>query len=220
MRTRIAYTGSVRVCEPASRDVAVACGASDAELLRRVAARDIEAGSALVDRYAGELMGFLLRRVPSQEAEDLLQEVFARALRSASRFRFESSVRTWLYGITRHVLLARDPRRHPMGSLADLIDPAHGPESLAIQAQRRRRAIAALETLPDEQAVVLELHRVDQLSHEVIAEMLDISPAASRKRLQRAAESLGRARPDEGARLPVHSRIESWRRSLLRRTLG
>ena len=193
---------------------------SDASLLERIARRDQSAGGMLVDRYAGELMGFLRRRVTEDEAEDLLQEIFARALQSASRFRFESSVRTWLYGITRYTLMARDPRRQRMDSLADLIDPAHGPESLAIQGQRRRRAIAALETLPDEQAIVLELHRVDHLSHDAIADLLGISPVASRKRLQRATVSLERTLPLERGRLPVHSRIESWRNSLLRRTLG
>lgn len=192
---------------------------TDAELIARIAARDVEAGAELFDRYANSVFRFLRRRVRPGEAEDLLQEVFVRALRGASSFRGESSVRTWLYSIARYA--AMEHTSGAAASLDGLVDPAPGPESLALCRERLKGAIAALERLPDEQALVVELHRIDGLSHEEIGRLLGISPSASRKRLQRAARALRGAQPEPDRVRPTrHSRIESWRRSLLLRTVG
>jgi RNA polymerase sigma-70 factor (ECF subfamily) len=92
-----------------------------------------------------------------------------------------------------------------------------GPESLAIRSQERERLLAALEQLPDEQAVVLELHRVDGLSHEQIACALGITAMASRKRLERALATLTRNLGALGERRARHLRVDAWRDSLLRR---
>ena len=81
--------------------------ARDAELdlMRRVSLRDREAADALFERHADEIFGYVVRRIGRDEAEDVLQEAFTRALVSASTFRGDGSLRSWLYTITRHVLL-------------------------------------------------------------------------------------------------------------------
>ena len=142
-----------------------------------------------------------------------------RALRGASRFRGESSARTWLYSIARNTLSERERERWEAHLAGDVGDPQPGPESLAIGGQQRRNLIAALDRLPDEQALVLELHRVDGFSHKQIAALLGIEIATSRKRMQRAKESLERALATSHSQHGRHSRIESWRSSLLRRAL-
>jgi len=192
---------------------------SDESLLARIAERDAQAGAILFERYADEVWSLVARRTSPGDADDLTQEVFVRVLRRASSFRAESSVRTWLWSIAYNTVRERYRERLYAGTLGELVTPDPGPESLAIHAERRRELLAALEALPDEQAIVVELHRLDGLSHEEIARRLDIQPAASRKRLQRAMSALGTqlgSRPDANAR---HSRLETWRRSLLRRVL-
>jgi RNA polymerase sigma-70 factor (ECF subfamily) len=77
---------------------------ADAELLRRIAARDRVAGAEFFDRHAADVFAYLRRHLDASESEDLLQEVFVRALRRASSFRAESSVRTWLRAIARYAL--------------------------------------------------------------------------------------------------------------------
>ena len=56
----------------------------DAELLNRIARRDCGAAAELFDLHSDEIFGFMARRTGAVAAEDLLQEVFARALRRAS----------------------------------------------------------------------------------------------------------------------------------------
>jgi len=193
--------------------------ASDEQLLQRIAARDREAGAELFDRYAGEIHVLLARATGVVDAEDLLQEVFVRALRRASTFRGEASVRTWLHAIARLTLLERYRARREAGSLGEVAGPGPGPESLAIGAQRCRDRIAQLERLPDHEAIVLELHRIDGLSHDEIGALLGITAGASRKRLQRAAAMLEELRVAPETDIARHSRFDSWRASLLRRAI-
>ena len=190
----------------------------DAALLKRIADRDPDAASALFDRYAEEMLRFLSRRMGPAETEDLLQEVFVRALRGASRFRGDASVRTWLYSIARFTLYERYRARSEAGFI-DPVDGRSGPESLAIQGEHQRRVIAALERLPDELAVVLELHRIDGFSHREIADLLGITSAASRKRLERAVKELEENLESSPTLTCRHSRLDAWRHSLLRRVV-
>lgn len=193
---------------------------SELELARRVSVRDPEAAAALFERYADEIFRYIVRRIGRVDAEDVLQEAFKRALVSASTYRGEGSLRSWLYAITRHVLLERGRDRIDPRSFVDVVDRGPGPESLALRAEQVSRLIWALERLPDEQAIVLELHRADGLSHEEISQILGIRAATSRKRLQRGLQILGRALAGDEPRSPDHGRLDSWRRSLRMRVLS
>ncbi len=191
---------------------------SDAALLRGIVERDPAAAGLLFDRHADRLLSIIARRLDGPESEDVLQEVFVRVLQRASSFRGDSSVRTWLCGIARLVIheRLRSRRRHGVATPIDRAGSRPGPESLALRSECHAQLVAALQQLPDDQAIVLGLHHVDGLSHAEIAVRLGISSGASRKRLQRAAKALGdrmHDRPQRGR----HTRLESWRDSLLRR---
>ncbi len=187
--------------------------------MRRVSLRDRKAATVLFDRHADEIFRYAVRRIGSVDAEDVLQEAFKRALVSASTYRGEGSLRSWLYAITRHVLLERYRDRIDPRSFVDLVDLGPGPESMALRGEQQKRLIWALERLPDEQAIILELHRADGLSHDEISQILGIRAATSRKRLQRALRVLGRALAGDEPHSPEHGRLESWRRSLRMRVL-
>ena len=66
---------------------------------------------------------------------------------------------------------------------------------------------------------MLELHRVEGLTHREIARLLGIKPATSRKRLERAIEALERREIQSEARLGRHTQLLAWRSSLIRRAL-
>ena len=192
---------------------------SELELMRRVSLRDRKAAAVLFDRHADEIFRYIVRRIGGVDAEDVLQEAFTRALVSASTYRGEGSLRSWLYAITRHVLLERYRDRLDPRSFIDVVDLGPGPASLAPRGEQQRRLIWALERLPDEQAIILELHRADGLSHNEISKILGIRAATSRKRLQRALGVLGRALAVAEPSSPEHGGLDSWRRSLRMRVL-
>ena len=128
------------------------------------------------------VFGYLLRVSGDRAlAEDLAQEVFLRAFRSAPRFRGDASVRTWLFVIARSVL-ASHYRRRRLPALDDAdADIAFHPDPA-----QRLGVEEALNALPGAAREVLVL--VDLLGFEPIeaAEVIGITSNAVRVRLHRA----------------------------------
>lgn len=125
----------------------------------------------------------LVGNVPA-DAEDAVQEAWMRAVRSLERFRWESSLRTWLSGITinccREVL-----RRRRFGNAPEPSDCPSRPwpaSALGIE--------ALLRALPDGYREVLLLHDLEGYTHEEISRLLDISSGTSKSQLSRARKTL------------------------------
>jgi RNA polymerase sigma factor (sigma-70 family) len=135
--------------------------------------------------YGPGLRDFLLRRMKrSQDAEDVVQEVFMRLLR-IRRAELVRNPRAYLYGIALHVVREFRLRAERTGtwmtvepealeSLTERPDDfaADGiPERLDLERQLEK----ALEALPSMQLSVLLLHKRDGYSYEEIAEKLGLS---------------------------------------------
>ncbi len=81
---------------------------SDERLFIRYVEGDGDAFRSLMDRYAVRLLRYCRGFVDSEEeAEDLVQETFLRAIRSASTYRATSRFSTWIYTITRNLAIDR-----------------------------------------------------------------------------------------------------------------
>ncbi|HAK95696.1 MAG TPA: hypothetical protein DCM87_12035 [Planctomycetes bacterium] len=134
----------------------------------------------------------------SAEAEEIVQETFARALEGLSGFRRNGRFGAWLVGIVRHLAADRQRdiarRKRALESWARERTMAAHPCAQE-QALEREEALAlivrSLERLPEDLRVPLVLHYVEDLSAKKVAERLDLEPAAVRKRLQRARERIG-----------------------------
>ena len=119
-----------------------------------------------------------------EDAADLSQETFIRALRGADRFRGDSTVRTWLFGIARNVFREwiRHRQRHRTVPFADVQDRATGSGSEASWAEIE----AVLAALNEDDREVLVLRFAFDLSGEETATALGISNEATRQRVSRA----------------------------------
>ncbi|MCK4412856.1 MAG: RNA polymerase sigma factor [Candidatus Eisenbacteria sp.] len=124
--------------------------------------------SSAYEHHRPAILGFLRRRLPRpEEAEDLCQETFARALRAGDRLRDRTRVRAYLFRIA-HNLLVNHLRRHgreriesdlgEQADLATLVDS--GAPSPAAETELRRmtaRLQELTEDLPAEQRLAFEL---------------------------------------------------------------
>jgi RNA polymerase sigma-70 factor (ECF subfamily) len=136
------------------------------------------------------VFAYFLRMVGNrQDAEELAQETFVRACSAALRFRGDSAVRTWLFGIARRVLLeaARAGLFEHRAELSqDVASPADDPDE-RIDLERAVGSLAA----SDREAVVM----VDVLGFQPseAASLIGIAPEAFRVRLHRARGRLREA---------------------------
>ena len=131
-----------------------------------------------------EIVAYFQRVVGNrQDAEDLAQETFLRAYSAALRFRGDASVRTWLFGIARRVLLEASRR-----GLFDRPEQIRDRPELEEDHAERLDLEAALRRLGplDREALVL----VDVLQFEPTdaAKIIGIEATAFRMRLHRARE--------------------------------
>ena len=170
-------------------------------LLAAAAAGEPAAVRSLIDSAGPVVYGFVLARVGGHQevAEDLVQETFLEAVRSAPSFRGDAALSTWLCAIARH-RIARHYRVERRREVADsglvAVSGEHGDEAVEDQAldtvDRRDEVMSALGRLPVLHRQVLVLKYLDGLSVEEVADELGRSRVQVQSLLQRARDGLRR----------------------------
>lgn len=167
-------------------------GSRAAELLERAWRRPLL-------RYTQALLG------DAHEAEDAVQDVFARVLASRS---FPDSFRAWVYRIARNLCLNRLRARRPRALESALGEdspraPSHtGDLARLVRAEASRQLEADLAALSAAQREALLLRYAEGLSREEVAEVLDLPPALVKSRIHEGLErlrKLARARGSSSA---------------------
>lgn len=150
----------------------------------------------LYARHARGLRLHVAKMVGESEAEDVLHDVFERALRALGGHHGEARLSTWLYGIARHAALDRIRARavRERDDVADAIREgvvAGGPADLAVGRAETRSCLAnLLAHLPAAHREILLHSDIRELSDRQTAEALSISVGAARVRLHRARRAL------------------------------
>ena len=168
---------------------------SDRALVSAVAENDQAALGALFDRFHRDVFRFVARLAGVTAADDLVQATFLEAHRSAPRFRGDSAVKTWLFGIAAN--LARnyhrgEARRRNAASNLETVPkraPTTPPEALSVEEQRRLLA-AAIETLTPALKEVYVLCIVEEMPGKDAAQVLGIREASLWRRLTDARNAL------------------------------
>jgi RNA polymerase sigma-70 factor, ECF subfamily len=171
----------------------------DQHLIAACRAGETEAFGVLVSRYQDRLYPTLFRLTGcADDARDLLQDAFLRALEKLERFQGESSFYTWVYRIAVNLALSGRRRRRSLLRLSpgrrdggEVLDPADDPSACdptapLERAERDRIIQEALNALaPDHRAVVV-MKEYDGLRYEEIGAILGIPVGTVRSRLHRA----------------------------------
>lgn len=168
------------------------------ELARREGTGDTRPFEALVGRHQGFVLAncrVITRSVA--DAEDLAQEVFAKAFFGLQRFEGRAQFRTWLERIkVNHCLnYLRKTRGTSMVDIDDAALEDHPAMQTAptahvdLQAVRdRERIVSVLDAMPDTLRIPLMLRDGDGQSYEEIATQLGIGLSAVKMRIKRARE--------------------------------
>ena len=157
----------------------------DAGLHARWLEGDRGAGRELFRRHGRAIIRFIRSKFPGV-AEDLSQEVFARFFRTTKG---DVDVRPFLFGIARNVVFEEVRRRQPgadvgVTSIVDLQPPS------STQMLERHRLLQALQVLPLDHQVVLELHYWEGMASEELGVALGVTASAARSRVAAARDRL------------------------------
>ena len=159
----------------------------------------------LVDMYSTQIYRLALKMLgDEQDAEDVLQNTFMKALQAIKKFEGRSSLSTWLYriGVNEALMLVRrqkptiqvamdyegddDEIQHP----TQFTDWCCLPERDLLSDEARKHLDEAIRRLPEKLQVVFLLRDVEGLSIRETSEALDLTETAVKTRLLRARLNL------------------------------
>jgi RNA polymerase sigma factor (sigma-70 family) len=180
--------------------------ADDSELVSRAQRGDEAAYEEIVHRY--EDVAFrtaYLITASAEEAEDATQDGFVKAYRALGRFRYGAELRPWLLTIVANEARNRvrsSGRRHRLElRLTEAFRPgdaAPSPEAVTVAHDERRRLLAMVNELGQDDRLVIASRYFLELSGEETAAVLGIPEGTVKSRLSRALGRL-RARVQEAA---------------------
>ncbi|MFL5911603.1 MAG: RNA polymerase sigma factor, partial [Gaiellaceae bacterium] len=170
---------------------------SDEKLIALIRRGQHAAFDALVQRYQSRLLAFCRHMLGSTEdAEDVLQEVFASAFNAILADERPINARPWLYRIARNRCLNHLRRPVPAGQDSMDVFERDGGSTTADTVHRReefRQIVADVQDLPETQKTALLLREIDALSYDQIAEAMDTTVPSVKSLLVRARVSLAEA---------------------------
>ena len=134
----------------------------------------------------------------SNDAEDLVQETYLKALRSFASFQYGTNFRAWIFQILRNTFLSSRTKLERRMTVA--IDPeddgpelavdTETPEAILVNRSNSRLVERAIEDLPVHYRETLLLCEVEEMSYQEIAEVLSIPIGTVMSRLARARKTV------------------------------
>jgi RNA polymerase sigma factor (sigma-70 family) len=167
----------------------------DQALLTAWAAGDRTAGARFISSFYAPICRFFATK-GGDHADDLVQQTFAACTGSLTAWRGVSSARAFLFGIARNVLFehirrrVRDGRSPPDFRTSALVDLVPGIQTQASLEADRQRLAAAMQTIPLELQVALELYYWEDLSIEELGAVLSLPAGTVKSRLHRARAAI------------------------------
>lgn len=170
---------------PDPREERSRVGDLEEDLVRRAREGEREAFRRVYDRYAAMVHGILISCAPPGEAQDLVQEVFLKALRRIGDLREPGKIGSWLASIARNT--GRDALRQvrPTAPLPDEIpDRSHDGEVEA------REVLDCIRSLPGSYRETLALRLVEGMTGREIAYRTGMTEGSVRVNLHRGMKML------------------------------
>lgn len=168
----------------------------DRHLVLRIRAGDLNAFRELVDKHKDVSLSLANSILKDQDrAEDVLQEVFLKVFEKIHTFKFQSAFTTWLYRIvvnTSYHAIRRAPDHLDLGSMShQLPDNSPKPGAEILREKEQKRFITeALQRLKADEALVLRLFYLCELSMKEIREITKFSVAKIKVDLHRGRKNL------------------------------
>ena len=163
---------------------------TDGQLVARCRSGDPQAWNELVDRFSRYVYAISVQafKLSEHDAEDVFQEVFARAYEHLHQLRDDDAIRPWLAQLTRRLCIDR-LRASAQEQPEELVEPSGADDTIA----RLDDALAvhdALGILPDSCQDILDRFFARDESYRTISEALDLPSGTIASRISRCLGKL------------------------------
>lgn len=166
---------------------------------------DQRAFQLLLDTFSEKVYNLSLGILQNQEdAEDITQEIFTTVYLSVTKFKGESKLSTWIYRIAVNKCqehIRKKARKKRFGFLTTL-DKAETNNPISLQAnfihpgielenkERAAALFAAIERLPENQRIAFTMHKVEGISYEEVASIMNVTLSSVESLMFRAKQNL------------------------------
>ena len=149
----------------------------------------------MIQKYRESLLYHAICIVKDRdEAYDLVQEVFIRAIREERLFTPDFRIKAWLYRVTSNLcfnLVRNKKRRSAILDAAKMSDRSDADQlSEIFSDERRTEVLKAISTLSEEHQNILMMRYYNDLSYKELSEVLDVKLGTVMSRLSRARSKL------------------------------
>jgi RNA polymerase sigma factor (sigma-70 family) len=186
--------------KPVPRDRSITRAAlrpsSDEALVASLRAGDDDAMTEIDRRYRDRLLAYVRRMSAGADAEDVVQDVLARAFTALRADDRPMALRAWLYRVAHNRcldVLRGAPARVVLSEEIELGAATATLPELVAGRERLRQVVADIQDLPDQQRSALIIRELEGLSYEELAAALDTTVPAIKSLLVRARMNLARA---------------------------
>jgi RNA polymerase sigma-70 factor, ECF subfamily len=146
--------------------------------------------------YSNDIYQFLIYFLGTRDVEDLVQEVFIRAIKKLDTFEEKSSPKTWLFSIARHVAIDEIRRKQRMRVKSwilmekEMVMDLDTPEHFLQLNDSKQELYKAIQNLKKNYREVIVLRGIKELSIEETAEILNWKEDKVRLTFHRALKAL------------------------------
>ncbi|GEB34075.1 MULTISPECIES: RNA polymerase sigma factor [Brevibacillus] len=163
-------------------------------------------------RYGNDVYQYLAYFTGRRDVEDLVQEVFTKALKALSGYEGRAQPRTWLLSIARHAAIDHSRKQKmidwfPETVLGFLRSKERSPENALVLKEQLQEVYHTMNQLKRTYREVLILRLIEGISTEETAEILGWSEAKVSTTLHRAVKALQKRMSNSGKEVHLHDAI-------------
>jgi RNA polymerase sigma-70 factor, ECF subfamily len=156
----------------------------EAALVRAAQAGDRAAFGMLYEQFARMIHGIVLTHVSYSDADDLVQNVFIRAMKQLPALRETAAFPGWLASIARHAAMDHNRRLRPVSVQLDRLPGGSRPDGEAFE------VLGAIRSLPESYRETLVLRLVEGMTGSEISARTGLTPDSVRVNLHRGMKLL------------------------------
>jgi len=159
----------------------------DATLVKAISSGDEDAFNHFHRKYAPLVHGIVLAKLPADEADDVMQEIFLAAFRGIKGLRDPDAVGPWLVRLTRNHVAGFYRSRRVSEELPDEIHDRHSDRHEAAE------ILLAIRSLPEAYSETLVLRLIEGMTGDEIATRTGLTSGSVRVNLHRGMDLLRKA---------------------------